>query len=90
MVAGDQAAGRVSGATKTQLGMVLMFYFGRVDSALSGNSLKQHLGDAVKGLEGRQLGPVLQDCAQFMNARGKAMEGVRRSLAGPARGGSSK
>ena len=81
MLAMQGAAGRVDAASREKVGLVMMFYFGRVDSALSGAALKQRMLNAGKTLQGRQLGPILQDCANFMNQRGHAMDTVRQQLA---------
>ena len=61
-----------------------MFFFGRVDSVLSGQALEKRLAAEGEALEDSPMGPLLQRCAQFMEVRGKAMQdlGARLEAAG--------
>jgi len=90
MIATDSAAGRVDAATKEKLGRLLMFYFGRVDAVVSGDALKRQMVAAAKRLQGRPLGPVVQDCGQFMTDHATAMERTGRTLQSQAKSGSAK
>ena len=60
--------------------LAMMFYFGRVDSALSGDALEDRLETEAKRLEGKPLGPLLQQCGHFMEARGKTLEAIGAKL----------
>ena len=71
---------RADAATKSQLAMALMYYFGRVDSVASGNALKARIRAATKGLQGHQIAPVLKGCGEYMTKRGTAMETLGKSL----------
>lgn len=76
MVATQQAAEQLEGALAMASQMASMFYFGRVDSHLPNSEVDERIAAAAKAIEGKQLGPLLEECGQFMQARGKAMEAL--------------
>jgi hypothetical protein len=80
MIASQTASDRVEGAAKAAVEMATMFYFGRVDSVLYGTALEDRLEAESKRLEGKPLGPVLVQCGQFMQARGKTLEAIGAKL----------
>jgi len=90
MIATDTAAGRVDAATKEKLSRLLMFYFGRVDAVVTGDALKRRMVAAAKRLQGHPLGPVVQDCGQFMTDHATAMERIGSVLGSQAKPGSTK
>jgi hypothetical protein len=80
MLASQSASEKVDGAMRAAAQLATMFYFGRVDSVLSGAALEQRVEAEAKGLEGRPLGPLLQQCGDFMQVRGKALEDLGAKL----------
>ena len=80
MVASQAIADRVDGSMKAAVEMAVMFYFGRIDSVLSGAELEQRLGNEALKLEGKPLGPLLQQCGQFMQERGKTLQEIGAKL----------
>ena len=80
MVASQAASDKTDGAMKANLQLASMFYFGRVDSVLSGTALEQRLGTESKALENKPLAPVLQQCGEFMEARGKTLQAIGAKL----------
>jgi hypothetical protein len=82
MIATEQVTngGKLDATAKSQLSLAMMFYFGRVDSAVSGDTLKAHIRAAAKQMEGRPLAPVLKGCGEYMTERGTAMESMGHSL----------
>ncbi|MEO7654479.1 MAG: hypothetical protein ABIS23_02205 [Sphingomicrobium sp.] len=72
----DQAEGELRAATL----LSVMFYFGRVDSLLSGLELEQQLDEEGRRLEGQPLGPLLSQCGEFMQGRGAAMQEIGKRL----------
>lgn len=80
MVATQAASENVDGAVKAAIELSMMFYFGRVDSALSGSALEQRFEAEGKALEGKPLGPILQQCGEFMKERGKALQAIGAKL----------
>jgi hypothetical protein len=82
MIVTEQASqsDKLDAATKGQLGLAIMFYFGRVDSALAGNALKERIRANGKRLEGQNLAPVLKTCGEFMTERGSTMQAMGAAL----------
>jgi hypothetical protein len=80
MLASQAASEKVDGALKAGAELATMFYFGRVDSILSGAALEQRIVAEAKVLETRPLGPLLQQCGAFMATRGKALEAIGTRL----------
>jgi hypothetical protein len=82
MIATEQVTNsdKLDATAKSQLSLAMMFYFGRVDSAASGDALKAHIRAAAKRMRGQQLGPVLKGCGDYMTERGSAMESMGHSL----------
>src|SRR5262245_25164478 len=60
--------------------MAAMFYFGRVDAFLTTPGFEGRMKAEVKKLEGQPMGPILKECGEFMQARGKAMQAVGVNL----------
>ena len=92
MMTTQQVTGRGNAdeKTKSQLALAMMFYFGRIDSAVKGDALKVHIRAAAKRLQGQQLAPVLKQCGQFMTQRGTAMEALGHSLEAEGKSGAAK
>jgi hypothetical protein len=81
MVASQLATEQVEDAAKEAFQLASMFFFGRVDSVLSGPELEKRLATEGQAIEGTQMGPILQRCAKFMEVRGRAMQEVGARLA---------
>ena len=71
---------KVDAKAKSQITLAMIFYFGRVDQAVSGDALKARIRTAAKALQGHAIAPLLKDCGQFMTARGAAMQKVSGSI----------
>ena len=80
MLASQIASESSEGAEKVGLTLATMFYFGRVDAVLSGDPLTQQMEVEGKAIENRPLGPLLQECGEFMKRRGEAMQEVGGKL----------
>ncbi len=80
MVAAQQVMEHIDGAEKTAVGMASMYYFGRVDSALTGANLEQRLEAESKSLIGQPLGPLLAECGEYMTERGKALMAIGEAI----------
>lgn len=80
MIASQTASEQAEGAAKAGLTLATMFYFGRVDSALSGDALMLRMEQEAKSLQGKPLAGLMQQCGQFMTARGKALQDVATQL----------
>jgi hypothetical protein len=90
MVVVQQASDRVDESAKATLNAVAMFYFGRVDAAVSGEALKTRLRAAGKRIDGQQLGPMARACGEFMGVRSKALQQTGESLDAEQKAGSAK
>jgi len=82
MLAGQAAANQVKPPVREQVAGLMMYYFGRVDSAVSGDSAKERLRRVIASLREHNLAPLMPACGQFMTQHGAAMEATRRSLMG--------
>ena len=80
MVASQLASEQVDDEAKSALSLATMFYFGRVDSVISGAALEQRFAAESRNFEGRPLGPMLEQCGRFMEVRGKALEAIGAKL----------
>ena len=80
MVATQLATEQLEGATALATQLAAMYYFGRVDGALSNTALEQRLAAAAKAIEGRPLGPLLEQCGAFMKERGDVMKRIGDKL----------
>lgn len=80
MLASQTASEQADGAAKAGLTLATMFYFGRVDSVLSGDALMLRMDQEGKAIRGEPLAGLIQQCGQFMTARGKALQDVATQL----------
>ena len=80
MVASQQVMEQAEGADKAALSMASMYYFGRVDAALAGADLERRLEAESRAMMGQPLGPILEQCGEFMTERGKALMAIGESL----------
>jgi hypothetical protein len=80
MIASQTASEQAEGAAKAGLTLATMFYFGRVDSILSGDALMLRMEQEAKALQGKPLAGLMQQCGQFMTTRGKALQDVGTKL----------
>jgi hypothetical protein len=76
MIAAQAATEKAEGPGKLAVQLAAMFYFGRVDSTLSGAALEQRMAIEGEKLEGQPLGPILMQCGQYMQDRGKALQAI--------------
>jgi hypothetical protein len=80
MIASQNATDKVDGATKAAMELAVMYYFGRVDAVLSGAALETRLEEEGRAIEGKQLGPLLKGCGEFMQAHGKILQDIGAKL----------
>lgn len=87
LVAVQEAASQADETTKAALENATMYYFGRVDAAIPQNELEDRLLATAKAIEGKPLGPILQECGNYMAERGKLWIdlGTRLQARGEAR-----
>lgn len=82
MLAGQAAANQLKPPVRDQVGGLMMYYFGRVDSAVSGGAAKERLRRVIATLRDHNLAPLMPACGQFMTQHGAAMEATKRSVMG--------
>ena len=73
----------MEGAKPEMKGMLMsaMTYFtGRVDAEIPSGELENRLVAQGKALQGHQIGPLLQQCGEFMTTRGKAWDDIGTRL----------
>ena len=80
-IATQSAHDQAEEALKPTLLLSVMFYFGRVDAALSGQEIERLFDEEAQALGQQPLGPLLSQCGKFMETRGKAMEQIGNRLA---------
>jgi hypothetical protein len=80
MVATQLATEQLEGTTAMATQMAAMYYFGRVDGAFPDAVLEERLASVAKAIEGRPLGPLLEQCGAFMKERGEVMQKIGARL----------
>jgi len=80
MLVANQVIEKVDAPTKAKVGPLAMYYFGRVDSRLSGNELQQRVGTIARSMLGQQLKPLLTQCGEFMSQRAGAMQRTGQAI----------
>ncbi len=73
-------AEQLQGELKAATMLSVMFFFGRVDAAFSPADLEKKLEQQAAAMKGQPLGPLLQQCGQFMEGRGKVLEAIGARL----------
>jgi hypothetical protein len=76
MIASQLASEQLEGAEKFATTLAAMFYFGRVDSVVADAELERRLEIEAKTIGGRPLGPILEQCGEFMKSRGETMQQI--------------
>jgi hypothetical protein len=56
---------------KTMLMSAMTYFSGRVDAEVASGQLEGKLTAQVKAMEGKEIGPLLKQCGDYMTARGK-------------------
>jgi hypothetical protein len=65
---------------KGMLMNAMTYFTGRVDAEISSGELENRLVAQAKSLEGKQVGPLLQQCGEFMKTRGKVWNDIGSRL----------
>lgn len=76
MIATQLASQQLEGSEALAAQMASMYFFGRVDAVLSEKELEERMAAAGRMIEGKPLGPYLQECGDYMQVRGKVMETI--------------
>ncbi|CAA9494907.1 MAG: hypothetical protein AVDCRST_MAG09-345 [uncultured Sphingomonas sp.] len=68
----QEAHGKVTEAEKGEIQAAMTFFFGRVDAQVPSSELETRVVAASAALQGKALGPMLEQCGGYMIERGKA------------------